>query len=110
MGIASSRTGRARTPFGCPRSTFIRPQDAIIGHFAREHGATFSRNKKLEADTAEIIDFPTHKEISSRVNTHREAVTRELNELSKVGLIHQEQRVLKVSSVSNLDDFLHDSL
>lgn len=69
-----------------------------------------ARENMTGEDTAEIIDFPTHKEISSRVNTHREAVTRELNELSRVGLIQQEQRVLKVSSVSSLDDFLRDSL
>ncbi len=50
-------------------------------------------------DVATIADFPTHREIANRVITHREAVTRELNELSRMGLIEQNQRVLTVTSI-----------
>jgi CRP/FNR family cyclic AMP-dependent transcriptional regulator len=57
-------------------------------------------------DTAAIHDFPTHKEIANRVNTHREAVTRELNELSRMGLIEQTHRVLAVTTVSGLTELL----
>lgn len=57
-------------------------------------------------DTAVIPDFPTHREIANRVNTHREAVTRELNELTRTGLIEQNQRVLTVKSVDGLTELL----
>lgn len=57
-------------------------------------------------DTAAIQNFPTHKEIASRVNTHREAVTRELNEMHRLNLIEQDHRLLKVTSVSGLSDLL----
>jgi hypothetical protein len=40
------------------------------------------------------------------VNTHREAVTRELNELSRMGLIEQDKRVLTVTTVSGLIELL----
>lgn len=57
-------------------------------------------------DVATIQNFPTHREIANRVNTHREAVTRELNELSRMGLIEQQQRVLTVTSVFHLQQVL----
>jgi len=57
-------------------------------------------------DTATIQHFPTHSEIANRVNTHREALTRELNELSGMGLIEQNQRVLTVKAVSHLSELL----
>ncbi len=61
-------------------------------------------------DSATIHHFPTHNEIANRVNTHREAVTRELNELSRMGLIEQNQRVLTVTAVSHLKELLPDEV
>ena len=61
-------------------------------------------------NSARIPKFPTHKEIASRVNTHREAVTRELNELSRAGLIEQQGRVLVVPSVSEFERILPEQL
>ena len=61
-------------------------------------------------DTATIQHFPTHSEIANRVNTHREAVTRELNELSGMGLIEQNQRVLTVTAVSHLAELLPEDI
>ncbi|MBV8092435.1 MAG: Crp/Fnr family transcriptional regulator [Acetobacteraceae bacterium] len=37
---------------------------------------------------------PTHAEIASRISTHREAVTRELNELVRAGLVETRHRTL----------------
>ena len=51
-------------------------------------------------NTAVIPDMPKHLEIANRINTHREAVTRELNTLSKMGLIQQHRRVLTVNDVA----------
>ena len=55
-----------------------------------------------EAGEARIQNFPTHKEIANRINTHREAVTRELNELSRLEIIKQDRRVLTVLDVTRL--------
>jgi CRP/FNR family cyclic AMP-dependent transcriptional regulator len=65
-----------------------------------------ARENMSGEDTAAIHNFPTHKEIANRVNTHREAVTRELNELSRMGLIEQTHRVLAVTTVSGLAELL----
>ena len=57
-------------------------------------------------NSAMIKPMPTHVEIANRVNTHREAVTRELNTLSKMGLIRQQKRVLTIDDVKRLTDLL----
>lgn len=69
-----------------------------------------ARQNMSNGDCATIENFPTHKEIASRVNTHREAVTRELNELTRLKLIEQEKRVLKVLSLSQLAELLPESI
>lgn len=51
---------------------------------------------------------PTHAEIASRVSTHREAVTRELNRLSRLGLVEQKGRALVVKDVARLEDLVHE--
>ncbi|MCP4768935.1 MAG: Crp/Fnr family transcriptional regulator [Gammaproteobacteria bacterium] len=65
-----------------------------------------ARESMSNEDTADITNFPTHQEIANRVNTHREAVTRELNELTRIGLIEQNQRVLTVKTVAGLTELL----
>ena len=45
---------------------------------------------------------PTHVEIASRVSTHREAVTRELNRLSRIGIIERRGGPLLVKDVDRL--------
>jgi hypothetical protein len=39
-----------------------------------------------QGKSARIVPAPTHAEIAGRVSTHGEAVTRELNRLSRIGL------------------------
>ena len=65
-----------------------------------------ARENISNEDTACITNFPTHQEIANRVNTHREAVTRELNELTRMGLIEQNKRVLTVKTVAGLTELL----
>ena len=65
-----------------------------------------AEENRLEEDMVSIQNFPTHKVIANRVNTHREAVTRELNELSRLGIIKQNQRVLTVLDISKLAELL----
>ena len=60
-----------------------------------------------EDKTANIVPAPTHAEIASRTSTHREAVTRELNRLAKLGIIEQRNRMLFVKDVSRLRALVH---
>jgi len=54
-----------------------------------------------------ISPAPTHTEIASRVSTHREAVTRELTRLSRIGLIERERNALLVKDVERLAEMVH---
>jgi CRP-like cAMP-binding protein len=55
-----------------------------------------------KGDQRLIRDMPTHLELASKVGTHREAVTRELNLLKKEGIIRKKGKDLEVLSVSKL--------
>lgn len=55
------------------------------------------------ARTAAVIaPAPTHAEIASWIGTHREAVTRELSELARAGLIERQGSVLTIRNVAEL--------
>jgi CRP-like cAMP-binding protein len=56
---------------------------------------------------ARIAPAPTHSEIASRVATHREAVTRELNRLARLGLIERTSGALVVEDVERLAELVH---
>ena len=55
-----------------------------------------------QGKSARIVPAPTHVEIASRVSTHREAVTRELNRLSRIGIIERRGGTLLVKDVDRL--------
>jgi hypothetical protein len=50
---------------------------------------------------------PTHTEIAARVSTHREAVTRELTRLARIGLIEREKNALVVTDLERLAEMVH---
>lgn len=56
---------------------------------------------------ARITPAPTHSEIASRVATHREAVTRELNRLARMGLIDRTSGALVVEDLERLAELVH---
>ena len=56
-----------------------------------------------------IVPAPTHAELASRTSTHREAVTRELNRLAKIGILEQRNRELWITDVERLAALVHDS-
>jgi CRP-like cAMP-binding protein len=62
-----------------------------------------------EGKMARIVPAPTHAEIASRTSTHREAVTRELNRLAKMGLLQQRSRELWITDVDRLAALVHDA-
>ncbi len=53
-------------------------------------------------NTAEIAPAPTHAEIASRVNTHREAVTKEISRLANAGLLDRAPGTLIVRDIAAL--------
>lgn len=53
-------------------------------------------------NTATISPAPTHAEIASRVNTHREAVTKEISRLVGAGLLERSAGKLTVKDIAAL--------
>ncbi len=59
---------------------------------------------------AVISPAPKHAEIASRLSTHREAVTRELNELAHSGLIERRERTLVITDMAQLEHMVEEVL
>jgi CRP-like cAMP-binding protein len=59
-----------------------------------------------DSNTARIVPAPTHAEIASRLSTHREAVTRELNRLSRIGIIERRGGTLLVKDFDRLAEMV----
>jgi len=56
---------------------------------------------------ARVDPAPTHTEIAARVSTHREAVTRELTRLARIGIIEREKNALLVTDLERLAEMVH---
>ena len=52
---------------------------------------------------AEISPTPTHVEFAAHIGTHREAVTKELNKMRKMGLVERLGRTLVVHDVTAIE-------
>jgi CRP/FNR family cyclic AMP-dependent transcriptional regulator len=61
-----------------------------------------------EGKGARLEPAPTHSEIASRISTHREAVSRELNRLSRIGIIERQKGTLIVWDLDRLAAMLHE--
>jgi CRP/FNR family cyclic AMP-dependent transcriptional regulator len=59
-------------------------------------------------NVSRIDPSPTHADIASRTSTHREAVTRELNRLTRVGLIERQARTLVVKDLARLQSLVRE--
>ena len=62
---------------------------------------------RREGKCARITSVPTHEEMASRLSTHREAVTRELNRLSKIGVLERRGNELLVKDIEHLTTMVH---
>jgi CRP-like cAMP-binding protein len=49
-----------------------------------------------------IGDAPTHAELANRIGTHREAVTRELRDLARRGIVEQGRRQITILDLAKL--------
>ncbi|MDX1485398.1 MAG: helix-turn-helix domain-containing protein, partial [Alphaproteobacteria bacterium] len=67
-----------------------------------------ARRSGIEGNRASLSPAPTHSEIASRVSTHREAVTRELNAMAKDGLIARSGGGLVVTDVERLAEMVEE--
>jgi CRP-like cAMP-binding protein len=63
----------------------------------------------VEGDRALIQPMPTHADFASRIGTHREAVTRELNLLAGEAILRQSGRKTEILSVTRLQS-LYDRI
>ena len=61
-----------------------------------------ARDHHRDGNRAVIAPAPTHAEIASRVSTHREAVSRELSELARAGLVERRNGALLIRDVERL--------
>jgi len=60
------------------------------------------RDHMITANQATIDSAPTHAEIASRISTHREAVSRELSDLVRAGMIVRQGQALLIKDVARL--------
>ncbi len=60
--------------------------------------------------SAVITPVPRHADIASRVSTHREAVTREMNVLARAGVLKQDRNALHILDLPRLAQMVHEVL
>lgn len=75
---------------------------AELLRLARDHGH--------DRNTAIITPAPTHADIASRISTHREAVTRELNVLARDGLIERRNGAYVITDIARLAQLVETGL
>jgi len=79
-----------------------------VGNRVQAEVLRLARLAPKDGKGARIAPAPTHHDIASRVSTHREAVTRELNRLSRMGIIERQGRALHVKDIDRLAAMVHD--
>jgi CRP/FNR family transcriptional regulator, cyclic AMP receptor protein len=71
-----------------------------------------ARNSMLNGNAARLKPSPKHAEIASRVNTHREAVSRLVSKLTRLGVVQRGRGELVIRDIQALEAFtrqLHSS-
>lgn len=63
-----------------------------------------------DRQSAIVSPVPRHADIASRVSTHREAVTREMNALARAGILRQERNALHILDLPRLERMVHEVL
>ncbi len=79
-----------------------------VGNRVHTELLRLARDHMIDDNTALIRPAPTHAEIASRISTHREAVTRELSQLSHDGLVERQPGALFVRDVERLARLVWD--
>lgn len=66
-----------------------------------------AKSNMISINMAEIIPSPTHLDIANRISTHREAVSREISDMSKHGILKRTEGKLIVQDVAKLESLLN---
>jgi CRP-like cAMP-binding protein len=94
---------------GIVRSLSIRvfEHDALPVN-ARVHAELLrlAQENMVDSHRAEISPTPTHVEFAAHIGTHREAVTKELNKMRKLGLVERMGRTLVVHDVAAIEHLI----
>ena len=69
-----------------------------------------ARASPSDGDVAEISPCPKHSEIASRISTHREAVTREVNRLAHLNLIEKQGKALRITDLPRLERMVREAM
>ena len=75
-----------------------------VGNRIHAELLALARASGINDNSATISPTLTHAEIASRIGTNRETVTREINALTKSGIIKKDKRTLIVQNVAWLQD------
>ncbi|MDA0653723.1 MAG: Crp/Fnr family transcriptional regulator [Proteobacteria bacterium] len=75
-----------------------------VGNRIHAELLALARASGIKDNAAIITPTLTHAEIASRVGSNRETVTREINALTKSGIIRKDKRTLIVADVAWLQD------
>ena len=62
-----------------------------------------AKDGKRSANGIEVQPPPTHSEFANRIGTNREAVTREMRALSKMGIVHYNRRCITITDIRRLE-------
>ena len=62
-----------------------------------------------EGGKSELNPAPTHSDLAARISTHREAVSRELSRLSKLGVIERKGRIIVVKNLAQLEHMVREA-
>lgn len=68
-----------------------------------------ARASENDGVVAEISPCPKHREIASRISTHREAVTREVSRLVHLNLIEKQGKALKITDLPRLERMVREA-
>lgn len=67
-----------------------------------------AQDHPLGDNTAKISPAPKHADVASRISTHREAVTRELNHLEHSGLIERSSGAIVIRDMARLSKIVKE--
>ena len=68
------------------------------------------RDHMTTESSALIVPSPTHAEIANRISTHREAVSRELSDLARSGIVERRDGGLFIPDVNELSQLLEEGV
>jgi CRP/FNR family transcriptional regulator, cyclic AMP receptor protein len=69
-----------------------------------------AQHGQIQAGVTKLTPAPTHLEIASRISTHREAVSRELSRLARLGLIERQGPALVIKDMKRLARMVHEAV